>query len=418
MGVHPGARPPRQRGLRRIEGHGRTVRPVKLKAPVADEMVWASVTRSPVPLVYLDLNHYIQLAKARLAEAGYVSGNGRPVVVLPGYANLLAAARRAKEEGRAQFPLSGTHFMEVAHRVPSPRQRSHVADIMEELSDFTYLLGRPWLVQMEIAAGLDKMYGTEPSYAPTTLLQGSALWAFGQQGGFRFIDKAGNDLGPQIRRDLGDAAYEAQLAMMNHMRERKLLEGPQDQEIDDLRALGYAPETYDTGIQSRLDFERQTSTILQNDPTWRRSRLRDLVSGREIAHEWMTPFVRHLKQREEDGFSHDLPDAADLVSFWAAMPQVQVAISMKTVYHRDSAREWRTNDVADIDALSVAYAYTDAILTDKQARAALAGSKELRTFGARLLRTADDAAEWIEHLPMVRDPDRRVFHPLQRETRG
>ncbi|MGW2625855.1 hypothetical protein [Micromonospora taraxaci] len=385
-----------------------------LKAPVAEELVWAGVTRPLAPLVYFDLNHYIQLAKASRSAAGHASAGNRPIAVLPGYADLLDAARRAKAEGRARFPLSGVHFMEVAHAVPSPRQRSHVADIMEELSAFSYLLGRPFLVQMEIAAGLDRRYNSPASYVPMPLLHSSALWAFGQRGGFKFVDEIGNDIEPQLRKELGDEAYDNQLAKMNYIRERKLLEGPQDREIADLRERGYAPETYATGAQDRLNFELETSTILNDNPALRRGRLRDLIFGRDVAHEWMTPFVRHLKQREHDGLRHDLLKPAEMVSFWAAMPQVQVAISMKTHYHRDPSRVWRTNDIADIDALAVAYAYCEALLTDRQARAALASSHELRTFGAHLPVNAREMAQWLDDLPIIPDPDDQVLHPLPR----
>jgi hypothetical protein len=176
--------------------------------------------------------------------------------------------------------------MEVAHAVPSPRQRGHVTDTMEELSDFAYLLGRPSLVQLEITAGLDKLYGTATSYASVPLLQNSALWAFGRNSGFRFVnERTGEDLEPQLRKELGDEAFEKQLAEMNYLRERKLLEGPQDAEVPELRRRGYAPETYEVGTQSRLDFELETSAILDYDPAWRRGRLRDLVFGREVAHE-------------------------------------------------------------------------------------------------------------------------------------
>jgi hypothetical protein len=206
-----------------------------LKASVAEKLVWASVTRPQVPLVYFDLNHYIQLAKASRSAAGHASESGRPIAVLPGYADLLNAARRAKAEGRARFPLSGIHSMEVAHAVPSPRQRGHVADVMEELSDFGYLLGRPYLVQMEIAAGLDKIHNSPASYAPMPLLQDSVLWAFGHRGGFKFVDEAGNDIESQLRQELGDEAYDKQLAEMNYIRERKLLEGPQPRSTDAVR---------------------------------------------------------------------------------------------------------------------------------------------------------------------------------------
>ena len=181
--------------------------------PVADEIVWAGITRPPVPLVYLDLNHYIQLAKASRAAAGHTTGAGKAIRVLPGYEALLESARRAKLERRAVFPLSSVHFMEVAHAVPSPRQREHVADTMEELSDFTYILGRPSLTKLEITAGLDKLHGTPVSYESAPLLQNSALWAFGRNSGFRFVNEyTGEDLEPLLRKELGDEAFEKQLA--------------------------------------------------------------------------------------------------------------------------------------------------------------------------------------------------------------
>ncbi len=77
---------------------------------------------------------------------------------------------------------------------------------MEELSDFTLLLGRPSLVELEIMAGLDKLHGTTASYVPAPLLQKSALWAFGRNSGFRFVGDwslTGEDLEHQRRKDLG-----------------------------------------------------------------------------------------------------------------------------------------------------------------------------------------------------------------------
>lgn len=395
----------------------RTIPNAMLKAPVPDELVWAGVTRPPIPLVYLDLNHFIQLAKASRATRGLVTDSGKAIAVLPGYSDLLAAARRAKTENRAIFPLSAVHFVEVAHSVPSPRQRGHVADVMEELSGFTYLLGRPSIIEMEIAAGLDQVYGTPPSYASMPLLGQSALWAFGRSGGFKFFNEVtGEDTEAQLRTELGHQAFEEQLVEMRHFMERKLLEGPQDSEIAELRARGYAPETFQTGAESRLAFELETSAILEEDPSWRRARLRDLVFAREVAHEGVTALVRHLQQREEEGLPHNDPEPAEMVALWAAMPQIQVAATMKTRYHRNPGHRWKTNHIADIDALAVAYAYCDALLTDSEARAALSGAPELRGFGAHLPRNAAEMAAWINDLPEVASPGDHVTHPLRGPT--
>lgn len=96
------------------------------------------------------------------------------------------------------------------------------------------------------------------------------------------------------------------------------------------------------------------------------------------------------------------------------MPQVQVAVSMKTHYHRNPAHRWKINHIADIDALAIAYAYCDALLTDAEARAALVNSRELRAFGADVFRNAQELADWLDGLPTIPSPDVHVSHPLNR----
>ena len=98
------------------------------------------------------------------------------------------------------------------------------------------------------------------------------------------------------------------------------------------------------------------------------------------------------------------------------MPQVQVAFSMKTHYHRNPAHRWKINHIADIDALAIAYAYCDALLTDAEARSALFNSRELRPFGARVPRDAQEMAEWLDRLPAVPSPDTPVSNPLHRPS--
>jgi hypothetical protein len=103
----------------------------------------------------------------------------------------------------------------------------------------------------------------------------------------------------------------------------------------------------------------------------------------------------------------------------AAMPHVQVAISIKTRYHRDRNHRWTVNDVVDIDALSVAYAYCDAVFTDRAARATLANSRELRSYGTYLPRTPAELADWLNDLPAVPSPELMVPASTRRpyETR-
>lgn len=142
------------------------------------EIVWPPrILPPPRPpaLIYLDLNHYIYLARAVAGET-----------VPDGYHSLLLAAHRAQQQGRAIFPLSATHYVEMS-RIRDPAQRVAVAGVMEDLSGFQVLLGRVTIAELEIDAMLDALLGTETAGPQVTLLGASFGWAFGMRvaSGFR-----------------------------------------------------------------------------------------------------------------------------------------------------------------------------------------------------------------------------------------
>ncbi len=47
------------------------------------------------------------------------------------------------------------------------------------------------------------------------------------------------------------------------------------------------------------------------------------------------------------------------------MPSFDVAVTLKTEYHRDRLHHWTTNDIHDIDALGSTLPYCDIVVTDK-----------------------------------------------------
>lgn len=136
---------------------------------------------------------------------------------------------------------------------------------------------------------------------------------------------------------------------------------------------------------------------------WNRGRLRDFISGRDVVHEWMDLFVLQLREREEDGLPHELPSVEEMPGFWAAMPQVQVAISIKTRYHRNLERTWKTNDICDIDAMSIGYPYCDAVFTDRDARAALVDGRDLRHISTFTPKRPAELTAWLDGLPQRAD---------------
>jgi hypothetical protein len=356
-------------------------------------------------MVYLDLNHYIYLAQA--SQAG---GTAQLPAKLKPYAELAETARKAKADGRVMFPLSNVHLMELS-KVTDPRQRADVAAAMEELSDFNYILDRVTLGQLEMDAGLDRLYGVEKNvdeYLP--LVAPSFAHGFGRVVKLTVKNAEGKDTSDEVRGLIGSEAFTKLFAEMNLELERAMLRGPSDAEVPDLLGRGWNPAVFRRGQQSRLDFELETKQTLVDNPQWLRGRLRDVISGRDVVHEWMELFVKHLREREVDGLPHDLPSESEMPSFWAAMPQVQVAISVKTRYHRNLERNWKTNDICDIDAMSIAYPYCDAVFTDNEARAALIDDRDLRRISTFMPKRPEQLTAWLVDLPHVAEPTTLVPH--------
>jgi hypothetical protein len=149
----------------------------------------------PPALVYLDLNHYINLARTIAGEP-----------VPNGYEALLLAARRACSEGRAVFPLSATHYVEMSG-IRDPGRRTAVAAVMEELSDFHVLLGRVTIARLEIDGMIDIILSSETHGQPLPLLGTSMGWAFGVRGGLTIRDADGNDVTASAVSQIGESKF-------------------------------------------------------------------------------------------------------------------------------------------------------------------------------------------------------------------
>ncbi|QNE19702.1 hypothetical protein F1D05_19465 [Kribbella qitaiheensis] len=358
------------------------------------DLVWpADLQRdSPARLVYLDLNHFINLAKL-------IKGNPD---VPPVYRDLLDAILRAKAAGRARFPLSMIHFIEMGQN-GSPRQRADVTKVMEDISDFDALPTRSRIAEMEIEAVLDRILGTRTLLAPVPLVGFGISSALGLRG-FR-VRRGVADVTEEMRNTIGAGQFDGMLASAERSLTRALLAGPSTADLVSLRANGYAPEEIAKGAESRVDFERELVRILNadKDTNWRAGRLRDAVAARELIHEWNDALTRSMIRRSTtigDVLEGDPAIERDRIrNFVESMPSTRVAVSIKTRYHANPLHPWKVNDVHDIDALSVAVAYCDAVITDKAARNAVQVSAELTALDCFMPRTIDALVDWLNALP-------------------
>jgi hypothetical protein len=133
-------------------------------------LVWPRLTDWPghtVPIVYLDLNHWIYLAQA---SAGLSSGSR--------FLSSLEACRSACRSGAARFVLSGSHYMEML-KIRDPAQRRAIADVMEELTDFAVLVSCVVITELELEATLNRFVVAMPPLPSVALVGRGLRHAFG-----------------------------------------------------------------------------------------------------------------------------------------------------------------------------------------------------------------------------------------------
>ncbi len=309
------------------------------------ELIWPSLLRAPSPLkplIYLDLNHWIYLAQAK---RGHVSGK-RVVATLD-------AARQAKRSGEAVFVLSGSLYVEMA-KILDPAQRAAVGDVMEELTEFSTLMSRVVVMELELDAALHHRGFPGPPFATVELLGRGVKHAFGLEAGFQIMGPSGDET-EQVRQRFGSVEFDRRLAELWRNFERSSLRGPTDDEVPDLRKEGWKPEVAIATAERRAQQEREQTIRLDGEGgRWRRGDLlRRVVVARELMIEFQNILPRALTPRritlEQIA---DNPQGASL--FVRSMPSTAVALEIKAAWHRNRDKKWTANDVYDIDALAIA----------------------------------------------------------------
>lgn len=355
-------------------------------------LVWPITLVRPAraQVVYLDLNHFINLAKYAHGHRAYRH-----------YAELMSAVLRAQVDGRAMFPLSAVHYVEMAG-IPDLGRRGDVAEVMETVTGFTSLLDRPTLASLELREVIRARLGMPASDHRYELLGTGVLRAFGKVGGLKVYNESGEDVTDEARDYRDPDEFDRRMTKAERDLDRAALRGvlppeygPQPPTLPDATA-----ELAD-GTRSRVEFETDFTEILR-DPRhrqFRKARLRDAIAVRELTHEWLDRFnaeLHSVKASIADVMGGGQDDA---LSFAESMPSTRVAISMKTAYHRNPQRSWSMNDVHDIDAASAAVAYCDAVFTDKHVWNAVTTARELQPMQTFMPRKPEQLAEWLDQIP-------------------
>lgn len=321
--------------------------------------VWPSTLRlpeRPPALVYLDLNHWIALAK----ESGG-HGGGSPERAF------LDWALGGVEQGDVLFPISATIYAEIS-RIGAHRQRRDLRRVIELLSGFAVVTPRDVIATHEIEAMLDLLVG--PSRRPINemdYLDWGVARAFGLVGGFRVKDANGRDVTADVRADFpgGPDAFDRLMVDASLGLNRRSLEGPTHREEPALRQLGWNPHRALKVNDQRARQENDQVAVLNDHPGWRKGRIRDIVAARELLIELSETMVQGLVDRGVDWDDLLLPDVESVRARIDAIPSVDVSVTLKTSYHRDPSHRWTANDIFDIDALAMTLPYCDVVVMDR-----------------------------------------------------
>jgi hypothetical protein len=321
---------------------------------------WPATLRLPArppKLVYLDLLHWVALAKA---NSGHRQGGQ--------FAEVLASCLDAVARGAAVFPISDAIYMEVS-KIGSHRQRKDLREVIERVSSYRVITSRVVIAQHEVEALLDDLVG--PSSDPINTmdyLDWGVARAFGKVGGFRMIGDDGEDITAEVRAQHPDGPEAFDMILMKGELDlnRKSLGGPTPEEEPALRADGWDPRAAYEVANRRAQQEIAQVARFDADPAWRRDRIRDVVAAREIIIEINEYLSKALTGRAVE-LERVFPDPEETVRSWNSLPSFDVAVTMKTEYHRDPSHRWTPNDFHDIDALASTIPYCDVVVTDKAA---------------------------------------------------
>ena len=354
----------------------------------APPVAWPALRRPAgnAKLIYLDQKDWIHLGQA---NTGHRDG--------PPYAAALHAARAARASGAALFPLSLTHYSETL-KIIDPKHRGDLAELMEQLSGFITLPARRLTALYELDAVLLTAVGIDSTALPPVNLLGRGFrWAHDVSVVGRVVGPDSEDATDQLRQKLGIDGAAALLEMFELLTERMMLAGPSDEELPELQALGYDPAAITRAATDRADNEAAFGAIV---PDHIRRHPTDLLD-RVLVRELNTPdMVRAWKQlaatygmRVFDALPENDPVTARALT--RAMPGAEVAAVLKATRHRNPTRTWRSNDIFDIDALTVAVPYCDVVGTDKDQAHALTVTGLATRMGTTLMRSVADLPTYL-----------------------
>jgi len=324
--------------------------------------IWPRTLRMPVrppKLVYLDLNHWIALAKVL---SGHPDGKKDTV--------LLDFCLETVEEKIAIFPISLSIYVEIL-KIRDYQRRCDLRKAIELISRYMVVTSRAMVATHEIEALLGQIFGPNPKPINTMdYLDWGVYRAMGRDGSMRIKSADGRDVTAEVRQSFphGPQAFDQIVSEGMLEFNRQIIDGPSPEEDSEFREQGYNPERILEPYEQEAANELGQARLLDNEEKWRRGRLRDVVSACELLTQIHNIFNRGCEDRGI-GSLHSLQSHFSSVTearrVFDSMPSFDVSVTLKTSLHKNARHRWTQNDVHDIHALASTLPYCDIVITDR-----------------------------------------------------
>lgn len=330
------------------------------------------------PKIYLDTNHWISLAKARV---GHTDGLR--------HRECYQALLDVTVSGELCVVLSSANYMELQLAVRGARQRTDLADVMSELTRFRAIRPRSELLEAQVMQRLHDMTG-RPAFPSRPEPFGMGFeWIFNGRTGRLSLDAP-----PEVLRVLFNEANGTNTLLMiaqaQELLEYMILRGSAEGDPPDMPVLDLDPirSAEADRVQNFSSLEQQ----LVDDPKLV-ARLDDILIARELYCELGPELGRLLYGAGLSIDSFFYKGKEWLTDFVEGLPTIAVQLAVRDQNIRGASRPWKVNDQRDIDHLGVAVPYCDITVTDKAAANAIRRAGLDRQFGHTVL---DDLSSLLD----------------------
>jgi hypothetical protein len=332
-------------------------------------------------LLYLDLNHWVGLAKARLQLAKCPEP----------YRAMYPVLERLTSAGRIVTPLSAVHYAETRDRIANPRQRNDVALTMAELSRYRASPPRELLLHEQLRSAIadrlavatdsvppmsrighgvgfaqrgvvlnGRLHGPELPTAEPGAMTNAALSKVEEWvgGGWRFSGRDQMD---------GRLWREAVTNLFNEAAEFVILRGPADRDVPALRNLGYDPEALAELMTDVAAREQRMKAVLMSKPQAER-RPDDVVGAAALSLDGVPQLIGQILS--ELHLSHTAwgeLTKTDMEAIVDATPILDIERRLRVGRLKNADYRIDLNDLYDMAALGVAVSSCDVVATDRSA---------------------------------------------------